>query len=501
LLEWKQRFREFHPYRIPAELRTPSGPAFVEGDADTRHLTPIVSALGILKDLHRRRNYIPVAETIQQLLSATRAHVALVLRSGGEQALANVLHVAELARQYEASGGTSFRGFVDELRIASEGAQAAEAPILEEGSDGVRIMTVHKAKGLEFPVVVLADLTCKLSRAEAGRWIDSEHGLCALKIGGWAPIDLLLHDAEEAARDKAESERLTYVAATRARDLLVVPVVGDGAYDGGWLDPLMPAVYPSLFGRQTLALGPGCPAFPSRDSVLIRPDGDPAKPTTVAPGLYSFGGQEREQSDPYSVVWWDPHVLSLDRDSGYGLRRDDLIAKDGDPLKVAARLAEYHQWRIDRDKAVARARVPSVRVRTATSVALDRTFDNASGAPEIEVIDFSRSAERPFGPRFGTLVHATLATVPLDASQQAIAAVAHTQSRILPTAGREPYTEEEVSAAVEVVSSLLRDPLFDRVRQAERAGRCDRELPIVWKAPDGTLVEGTIDLAFEDLMG
>jgi len=91
--------------------------------------------------------------------------------------------------------------------------------------------------------------------------------------------------------------------------------------------------------------------------------------------------------------------------------------------------------------------------------------------------------------------------VPLDASEQAIAAVAHTQSRIVTTAGREPYTKEEVYAAVEVVSSLLRDPLFDRVRQAERDGRCDRELPIVWKAPDGTLVEGTIDLAFEDLMG
>ena len=42
-----------------------------------------------------------------------------------------------------------------------------EAPILEEGSDGVRLMTVHKAKGLEFPVVILADMTAKLRRAAA----------------------------------------------------------------------------------------------------------------------------------------------------------------------------------------------------------------------------------------------------------------------------------------------------------------------------------------------
>ena len=157
---------------------------------------------------------------LHELLRATRAHVGFALRIGGEQALANVLHVAELARQYELGGGISFRGFVEELRTAADTAQAAEAPILEEDSDGVRMMTVHKAKGLEFPIVILADLTCKLSRAEAGRWIDPGGHLCAIKLGGWAPTDLLLHGAEESARDRAEGERLAYVAATRARDVL-----------------------------------------------------------------------------------------------------------------------------------------------------------------------------------------------------------------------------------------------------------------------------------------
>jgi ATP-dependent helicase/nuclease subunit A len=546
LLEWAHHFGRraavrftrgvFHPFRVPAvfDENTPE---------EISHLRPIAEALWLLQRLHRHRNYVHtddsaradgfsertsggVSGTLQELLAATRAHVGFALRTGGEQALANVLHIGELARQYEMGGGISFRGFVEELRVAAETAQASEAPILEEDSDGVRMMTVHKAKGLEFPVVILADLTCKLSRPDAGRWVDPTGSLCALKLGGWAPTDLLVHGYEEAARDKAEGERLAYVAATRARDVLVVPAIGDEPYDGGWLDPLMPAAYPSLLGRQTHAPDPGCPAFPSKDSVLTRPDGDPAKPTTVAPGRYVFSGSQALSAQPaanresrtanpeprianreprtaadYSVVWWDPHVLSLDADSGYGLRRDDLIAKDGDPAKVAARLAAYQQWRTEREAATGRARVPSLKVRTATSVALDRTTVDATGAPEIEVIDFSRSAERPFGPRFGTLVHATLATVPLDATERTIAAVAHAQGRILPAAGREPYAEEEVYAATEVVWSLLRDPLFDRVRQAERAGRCDRELPIIWKAPDGTLIEGTIDLAFEDLTG
>ncbi|HET7618807.1 MAG TPA: UvrD-helicase domain-containing protein, partial [Vicinamibacterales bacterium] len=347
LLDWKQRFGTFHPFRVPREAD------------EVAHQQPVVAALRLLRDLHRRRNYVPVAATIQRLLDATRAHVGLVLRPGGEQALANVLHVSELARQYEAEGGISFRGFVDELRLAAETAQAAEAPILEEGSDGVRIMTVHKAKGLEFPVVVLADLTCRLSRTEAGRWIDPANGLCALKLGGWSPRDLLLHDAEEAARERAEAERLAYVAATRARDLLVVPVVGDEVYDGGWLDPLMRAVYPPEAERRSPRTPSACPSFRSKDTVMNRPDGDPARPSTVAPGLHEFG--------TYSVVWWDPHVLTLGVTSSFGLRRDDLIVKDGDLFAVEERLAAYERWRDARQEVRARGSVPSVQVETATA--------------------------------------------------------------------------------------------------------------------------------------
>ena len=115
-----------------------------------------------------------MADTISTLLACTRAHVGFVLRPAGDQALANVLHVAELARQYEMDGGMSFRGFVDTLQLEASTRQAAEAPILEEGSDGVRLMTVHKAKGLEFPVVILADITARLTPYEAGRYIDPE---------------------------------------------------------------------------------------------------------------------------------------------------------------------------------------------------------------------------------------------------------------------------------------------------------------------------------------
>jgi ATP-dependent helicase/nuclease subunit A len=495
LLEWThhfgnttpQGFRRYalHPFRVPAVFAG-------EAPEEISHLRSIADGLALLKRLHRRRNYVPVSETLHELLGATRAHVGFALRTGGEQVLANAFHVAELARQFEAGGGISFRGFVEELRVAAEHAVAAEAPILEEDSDGVRMMTVHKAKGLEFPIVILADLTCKLARAEAGRWIDPVQNLCALKLGGWAPMDLLLHDAEESARDRAEGERLAYVAATRARDVLVIPAVGDAVYEGSWLDPLMPAIYPPLQSRRDPAPAPGCPTFPSKDTVLTRADGDPAGPTTVAPGLFEFGSGARANPDTYRVVWWDPHSLALQAPNAGGLRRDDLIAKDGEPAGVDRRMGEYRAWQIDRAAAVARAGTPSIVSHTATDLSRDRTLPARVHDVPIEVIDLPRVTGRPFGPRFGSLVHATLATVALDAEAEAVLQIARTHARVLLADDR------EIAAAAEAVTGVLAHPLFTRVRAASAAGRCARECPLLWRAPDGSIVEGTVDVAFEE---
>ncbi len=483
LIDYRYRFRRLHPYRLPKE-EVPTS------------LQPIVDALALLRSLHGLRNYRPVEETINRLLVATRAHAAFVLRPWGEQALANVLRVAELARTYEAAGSISFRGFVERLRQEAEG-EAPEAPIVEETSEGVRIMTVHRAKGLEFPVVVLADITAGIA-GNPGRYVDAERGLCALRLGGWQPWDLLDHEADELARDRAEGVRVAYVAATRARDLLVVPAVGDDPFaagweaaSDGWVSPVHAAVYPSAERRRASTEAPGCPAF-GDDSVLERLDRDVPGRDNVRPGLHVFGADAAR----YEVTWWDPRRLALDAPRSYGLRREDLILDPGRSIVEADR-RRYEEWRAGRESAQQRGGRPSLLVRAATEWARatpveDETTARAEG---VALVVAARGATRPAGPRFGTLVHAVLATVALDATADKIAEAVSLQARILGAPA------DEAQAATDVVAAALGHPLMARAREAWRAGRCRREAPVTVRVADGSLIEGVVDLAFEEADG
>jgi len=480
LLEYHHHAGSFHPFRIPETL--PTG------------LEPIREALTCLANWHRRRNRRPVAETISDVLGTTRAHVSFVLRPGGEQVLANALHVAELARQYEIEGGMSFRGFVEALREAASGGQAAEAPILEEGSDGVRLMTVHKAKGLEFPVVILADITARLTPFDASRYIDAERERCALRIGGWSPKDLNDNKAMELLREEKEGERVAYVAATRARDLLVVPALGDGPYTEGWVAPLNAAIYPAEDARRVQAGGVGCPSFASKDSVLMRPDGDPASRLTVCPGQHEFAASD----DPYSLVWWSPEpgVLSLGAQAPFGLRRDDLIVKDVAPATLRRGLDTYHAWKTGREDAIAAAQRPSINVMTATAAAATEALVPIGHDIDVATFAEAPAPRRPGGQRFGSLVHALIADMPLDAPDaRTIARLASAHGRVLGA------DAAEIAAAEAIVLGVLTHPVLQAAARANRDGRCYREMPVTWRTDAGAIIEGFVDLAYADESG
>ncbi|MBI5493819.1 MAG: UvrD-helicase domain-containing protein [Deltaproteobacteria bacterium] len=466
LLEYWHTHGRFQPFHVPL------GPL-------PEPLAPVRDALLALRALHQARNRRPVAETVNRLLQETRAHATFVLRPSGEQALANVLHVADLARQYEQQGGISFRGFVEQLRTEADGGAASEAPILEEGSDGVRMMTVHRAKGLEFPVVILADISAGLKPFTVDRHVDPARGLCAQRLMRCAPLELAQHEQEEMARDEAEGVRLAYVAATRARDLLVVPGVGDGENSpNSWVGPLYRALVPAAQFRRKAEPSPGCPAFRD-DSVVDRPPDMMDTGPNVRPGTHAFPG--------HAVVWWDPHALALDAAGAPGIRHRELLDKNVPDDVVTADAARWRAWRDQRSAVVERGGTPLFRVATITEHA-----EESGGAATAELVELPRPPTGAHGKRYGTLVHAVMATVALDAPPAAVQEATAMQARILGA------TEHERASCVDAVGRALAHPLLARARAA---AACRREAPVTLTLPDGTRLEGVVDLAFREDRG
>jgi ATP-dependent exoDNAse (exonuclease V) beta subunit len=440
-------------------------------DLDT-DFAPIRDALSMIAELHRKRNYCPIADTIHELLERTRAHAGFAFRKGGERVMANVYRLADLARSFEIGGAaTSFRAFVEYLESEYEGSDQSEAPVLEQEGGGVQLMTVHRAKGLEFPVVILADLTAKLSHEGADRYSVPEERLCAQRLIGCAPWEVLEHTAEEQKEDEEEAVRIAYVAATRARDLLVVAAIGEKEHAGGWLEPLYDALYPDQDRRRVSGVAPGCPKF-GGTTVLNRPPDMPEE-ISVKPGLHlpRAGAQE--------VVWFDPAALRLKAEHAEGTENEQVLK--GGPDLAAEGIQKYRAWREAREQRIAEGSLPRVRVITAER--LTRCED----AEDIEVttVSFQPADGRPGGRRFGRIVHDILEAVASVEQVDALAAVCCREHG----AG-----EIESAAAAEVVRAVLDWLAREMAGMVER----HREWPVMVRLSDGRLVDGRIDLAWSD---
>jgi ATP-dependent exoDNAse (exonuclease V) beta subunit len=180
--------------------------------------------------------------------------------------------------------------------------------------------------------------------------------------------------------------------------------------------------------------------------------------------------------------------LDLDREPRFGLRQETLLANDVDQHIIDEGVRAFTSWADDRHAMLERASVPTLDVQRVTH--LRRPIDIE--LPSVAIVDVpGAEANRPFGPQFGTLVHAILAATPLDADAAAVDAVAKLCGRILDSG------ELEVAAASTAVQAALAHPLLRRAADAEQRGACRRETPVTLTDAEG-LIEGIVDLAFEE---
>jgi ATP-dependent exoDNAse (exonuclease V) beta subunit len=412
--------------------------------------TPFERVFDLLARLHAKRHTRPVAATLEELFDLTGALSLFYMKPDGDQRAANLLKAIDLARAHEAAGGATFGSFVRWLSgMSSSERDEGEAPLSEEvegdnaepGGDAVRIFTVHKAKGLEFPMAILCDSagktantapTCVIERgldpaASPSVNASSHMEFCAgagprrLESSGYA-------QAAEREKERLEAERLRlfYVAATRARDYLVIPSFG-GKSAGG--------LHAALREAGFLAKDAG--AGTHRGAALLDGATLDTAPRTVEP--FRIAASEATPSD-------------------------------------ASLIAEKAGWRKALELTL---RAPS----------MGREFRVPSEMETTPEIGHAGGAGSPAAKRralaLGSAVHAVLERIDLGTGRRADMLSEEASDR----AGYPDLAREVESLVLKAIQSRI-------IKEAIAAPRCFREMPFA-AAGDGYLTEGRIDLVFE----
>ena len=344
--------------------------------------------------------------------------------------------MVERAWQFASAEGNSLRGFIDWIdEQIAENAQVTESPVPETDEDAVRIMTMHSAKGLEFPVVILTGINSVSNNRTDPALYDRQAGSVEVRVGSGANRFSTAGYAELEEQEKqmaaAERVRLMYVAATRARDHLVLSLRRPARERGG------------------------------------------ESPATAI--------------SKYLANWpelWRPVAL----DQGRTPPPDAAEAGQQPGAPDEASLAEHsvearEAWEEERGALLRQLSRPSFVSATALGKAQGEQEDKQE-QDTMTVVEPWRKGRA--GTSVGRAVHAVLQSIDL-ATGEGLENRARSQAAAEGIPGREP----EIASLVRVA---LNSPV---VKRAVAAGRLWREVPVAVPLEDGFL-HGFIDLMFDD---
>ena len=169
---------------------------------------------------------MPIGAAVAHVFATLPVELLAACYFHGEQAVANLQKLAQQAELLGREGLTTLKEAIRQLEqrvldVKDEG----ESVLAEENLDAVRIMSIHKSKGLEFPIVILAGCQTGIEgrhSAAAEALFDWSTGLTGLRIGAISDLAGLYIAEKTRLRNAEEQKRLLYVAMTRARENLII---------------------------------------------------------------------------------------------------------------------------------------------------------------------------------------------------------------------------------------------------------------------------------------
>jgi ATP-dependent helicase/nuclease subunit A len=243
--------------------------AILERSAELDALLPVKDRkrLGTFRELFAAERIsvrlYPISELLRRVIRATGYDTHVLSLGWGERRLANVHKLIGMARRFEAQEGRDLRGFLDHvahLEVALAGREA-EAPVGGGQLDAVRLMSIHAAKGLEFPVVCVADLGREANLRVPDLLFDEAGGRLGLRLqqlGNPESVSALAYEQlrdERRLAQEEEEDRVLYVACTRAENRLLLsgsvaferwPSVRPGVAPIAWMAPALVPDAPAL---------------------------------------------------------------------------------------------------------------------------------------------------------------------------------------------------------------------------------------------------------------
>jgi ATP-dependent helicase/nuclease subunit A len=425
-------------------------------------------AATVLRDLRAVKNRLTIAGLLNDILARTAYDAILAGEFLGERKLANLRKLVEEARKFDQSNVATLTDFIGWLADAvAQQPDEAPAAVRAEKSPVVRLMTIHQAKGLEFPVVIVPDLQRKLNDSRGSAAYDERLGPAVRSPVEKGSSGITLFRSVERAADEQESVRLFYVAVTRAKDYLIMSSGIDPHDDraAGWR-ALVGECFDLATGKPLVAAKDGEPRPAVRVTNVI-----PPKPRDV----------RRRSRRPN----WPKLVEQAEATAERGLE----AAVDLTPIEPRADARRRFSFSRLSGKLV------RPEERGAEPAATSTTTDD-----ETSVLD---------GAVLGTLVHGVLATLEFSARDFAdearVARAVRRQAERLRGRADPAVIETYRGEATAIVRRFLATPRAAALAKARNLYR-ELEFLMTWlpgapPRPEAPVLQGFLDCLYDDDLG